>query len=73
MAMRVVVGMGALLWKKPLTTSLSVPSPPTATTTGRDWRTAFFAMSTASIGRVVSAVSNLSPVDGSHASIAFQS
>src|SRR6266699_6102407 len=30
-------------------------------------------MSTASIGRVVNAVSNLSPVDGSHDSIAFQS
>jgi hypothetical protein len=52
-----VVGIGAPLWKKPLTTSLRVPSPPTATMTGRDSRTARCAISVASRGRVVRATS----------------
>ena len=57
MASRVVVGIGAPLWKKPLTTSFSVPSPPTATTAGRDCRTARSAISVASSGLVVSTAS----------------
>jgi hypothetical protein len=52
-----VVGIGAPLWKKPFTTSFSVPSPPTATTKGRDCLTARCAISVASSGRVVIAVS----------------
>ncbi len=63
---RLVVGMGAPLWKKPLTTSLSVPSPPTATITGRDSLTARSAISVASSGRVVSTASYGIPVEGSH-------
>src|SRR5665213_1628666 len=57
-----VVGMGAPLWKKPLSTSLSVPSPPTATTTGRDSLTARCAISIASNGRVVRVASYGRPV-----------
>src|SRR5260221_5953287 len=68
-----VVGIGAPLWKKPLTTSLRVPSPPTATTTGRDWRTAALAMSVASLGRVVMAVSYGMPAEGSQDSTFAQS
>src|ERR1700694_576551 len=41
----VVVGIGAPLRKKPLTTSFRVPSPPTATTAGRDSFTALCAIS----------------------------
>ncbi len=52
-----VVGIGAPLRKNPLSTSFSVPSPPTATSTGRDSRTARSAISVASSGRVVKAVS----------------
>ena len=63
-----VVGIGAPLWKKPLTTSLSVPSPPTATTTGRDSLTARWVMSVASFGRVVMAVSYGIPAEESQVS-----
>ena len=52
-----VVGIGAPLRKKPLRTSLRVPSPPTETTTGRDSRTALCVISVASYGRVVNATS----------------
>ena len=57
MASFVDVGMGALLRKKPLTTSFSVPSPPTATTTGREASTLRWAISVASSGRVVFTIS----------------
>src|SRR2546429_3026410 len=57
-----VVGIGAPLWKKPLTTSLRVPSPPTATTTGLDSLAAACAISVASTGRVVNLASYGSPV-----------
>ena len=63
-----VVGMGAPLRKKPLTTSFSVPSPPTATTRGRDSSTARCAISVASRGRVVKATSYGSPLAGSQVS-----
>ena len=66
MASLVVVGSGAPLRKNPLTTSFRVPSPPTATTTGRDSRTARCAISVASSGRVVLATSYGNPDDGSH-------
>src|SRR5260370_23734676 len=73
MARRLVVGMGAPLWKKPLTTSLSVPSPPTATITGRESLTARSAICVASSGRVVSTASYGIPVEGSHVVIADHS
>ena len=53
----VVVGSGAPLRKKPLTTSFRVPSPPTATTTGREASTLRWVISVASSGRVVNATS----------------
>jgi hypothetical protein len=53
MASLLVVGRGAPLRKNPLTTSLRVPSPPTATTTDRESRTACWAISIASSGRDV--------------------
>ncbi len=65
--------MGAPLWKKPLTTSLSVPSPPTATITGRESLTARSAISVASSGRVVSTASYGIPVEGSHVVMADHS
>ena len=64
-----LVGIGAPLRKNPLTTSFSVPSPPTATTTGRESRTARSAISVASFGLVVKVVSYGSPLEGSHASM----
>ena len=73
MASLLLVGSGAPLRKKPLTTSLSVPSPPTATTSGRDSRTACWAISVASSGRVVKAASYGRPLAGSHVSIAAHS
>jgi hypothetical protein len=52
-----VVGIGAPLRKNPFTTSFSVPSPPTATITGRALSTLRCAISMASSGRVVTATS----------------
>ena len=68
-----LVGSGAPLRKKPFTTSFRVPSPPTATTTGRDSCTAFCAISVASSGRVVNATSYGSPLVGSQDSTAAHS
>src|SRR5258708_16970526 len=66
-------GMGAWLGKKRLTTSLSAPSPPTATITGRESLTARSAISVASSGRVVSTASYGIPVEGSHVVMADHS
>src|SRR5258708_17506275 len=73
MASLLVVGIGAPLWKKPLTTSLRVPSPPTATTTGRDSLTSRSVISVASSGRVVKTLSYSSPLEGSQLSSAAHS